>query len=102
MPRLSTNSMGNVEGRATVRESADGRRAALPEFNGLRHRTDPRRAAPAALQTITPFPDRPMSPVNRRITGAAIKLSLPGEALVVKEQLAVGKDRAARTLIKHG
>jgi quercetin dioxygenase-like cupin family protein len=43
-----------------------------------------------------------MSPVNRRITGAAIKLSLPGEARVVKEQIEAGKERAARTLIKDG
>ena len=43
-----------------------------------------------------------MSPVNRRITGAAIKLSLPDEARVVREQLAAGKERAARTLIKDG
>ena len=43
-----------------------------------------------------------MSPVNRRITGAAIKLSLPGESRVVMEQIAAGKERAARTLIKDG
>ena len=43
-----------------------------------------------------------MSPVNRRITGAAIRLSLPDEARVVREQLASGKERAARTLIKDG
>ena len=43
-----------------------------------------------------------MSPVNRRISGAAIRLSLPDEARVVREQLASGKERAARTLIKDG
>jgi quercetin dioxygenase-like cupin family protein len=40
--------------------------------------------------------------VNRRITGPAIKLSLPTETRVVKEQLDAGKERAARTLIKDG
>ena len=43
-----------------------------------------------------------MSPVNRRISGTTIKLSLPDEARVVKEQIAGGKERAARTLIKDG
>ena len=43
-----------------------------------------------------------MSPVNRRITGATIQLSLPDEARVVREQLDAGKERAARTLIKDG
>ncbi len=43
-----------------------------------------------------------MSPVNRRITGAALELSLSDEARVVKEQLHAGKERAARTLIKDG
>lgn len=43
-----------------------------------------------------------MSPVNRQVTGAAIMLSLGDEIALVKEQLATGKERGARTLIKDG
>lgn len=43
-----------------------------------------------------------MSPVNRQVTGAAIMLSLGDEIRLVKEQLATGKERGARTLIKDG
>lgn len=40
--------------------------------------------------------------VNRQVSGAAIRVTLADEMEVVRQQLASGKERAARTLIKDG
>ena len=43
-----------------------------------------------------------MSPVNRKLSGAALQLSLADEIREVRSQLAAGGERTARTIVKDG
>ena len=58
----------------------------------------PHRAAPARGLSR----ENDMSPVQRPVSGTALRFSLQEEIGVVREQLAAGGERTARTLVKDG